>query len=543
MKKNYERVKWLMLFPILLIVFGCSEDEDTSDPAINEPEMLNGITSDDLDAYKGDLGLTINVRDLLKKGYKPAKIMLTTMAEQGNYDQELELHPFANIAQVKLPVEDLSNTAEEELREGIGLEIKILDASSDEITSVSYSKKSFEEGDNQINMDAGTLDYQLQDLYFTENMRYYIQLVNADGEFDEDIVIKPSSAGDDEIRLVEQASLFNPENTHQQFLVHKFDGEDNVFALYSAETYNYIRIGLETRALAQSGIYNFDIHSPEELDADFRFLLEKEQTNGLYTIRRAEGREPLRRVNNGGKINWDINGSGTIQYFRIIALDINWEPTQLSTEYLQPILPAAETSFGFNSTLRNCGSGTLEQQVGIEREITTTYSSLFSESIGFCSRETKSINVSVSTTAEASFFGTGGSVTAEVSAGVELTTEARSTTTTSKEESVSETNTFFSNRTVTVLPGTASLVYDAYQTYSNVRVPYVKRLRLRGNLSESSGTLSGNEIATQLEMTNFTGIITEIGNDYVEVTIRGNMILDNIVDTQTEVRDVEANCD
>lgn len=539
MRKNYGKVKWLMLFPLLLIILGCSKDDD---PVIDEPETLNGITSDELDAYKGDLGLIINTRDLVKKGYKPTKIILTTDATEGDYNQELDVHPFTNIAQVKFPVQDLSEPAEKELRDGIGLVIEIQDDLGTEIISVPYSKKSFEEGDNQISISATALDYIVRDLNFAENMHYYIQPVNANGEYDNKIALKPSTAGDDEIRLKEFGSLFKPENTHQQFLIHKFEEEENVFAFYSAETNNFIRIGLETRALAQSGIYNFDTHSPEELDADFRFLLKKEEAKGLYTIRRAEGNEPLRRISNDGEINWHIKSSGNLQYFRIICLDIEWETTQLSTEYLQPILPAVETSFGFNSTLRNCGSGTLEQQVGIEREVTTTFTSSFSETVGFSSRETKSVNVTVSATAEASFFGTGGSVTAEVSSGLEVTTEAKTSTTSASEKSMSETNTFFSNRTVTVLPGSASLVYDAYQTYSKVKVPYVKRLRFRGNLSETVGSLSGHEIATQLEMTNFTGIITAIGDDYVEATLRGNMVLDNIVDTQTEVRDVEANC-
>ena len=41
----------------------------------------------------------------------------------------------------------------------------------------------------------------------------------------------------------------------------------------------------------------------------------------------------------------------------------------------------------------------------------------------------------------------------------------------------------------------------------------------------------------------FTGTITKIGSDFVELTVRGNMFMDNIVDTRTEVRDVAANCD
>ncbi len=540
MKKNCKKLKWVMLFSILLIALGCSKD--TPDPVIDEPETLNGITSDDLDAYKGDLGLIINVRDLVKKGYNPTTVILSTDASEGNYDQELDVHSFTNIAQLKIPVVDLSENAEAELRDGIGLEIEIRDSSGNQITSESYNKKSFKEGGNQINIDASELEYQVQDLYFTEDLHYYIQPVNADGEYDSNIALKPSSAGSSAIRLKEYGSLFDQENTHQQFLIHKFDGEDNLFAFYSAETNHYIRIGQETRELAQSGTFNWDEYSPDDLDADFKFLIKKDEGNGLYTIRRSENDEPLRRIDNDGQINWGINGTGTIQYFRIVALDIDWESTMLDAEYFQPILPAAETSFGFNSTLRNCGAGTLEQQVGIEREVTTIYTSSFSESIGLSSRETRSVEVTVSTTVSAELLGNGVETTASVSAGLEVETKASSTTTTSTEESVSETHTFFSNRTVTVLPGTAVLVFDAYQTYSDVKVAYVKRIRLRGNISQTPGSLSGNEIATQLEMTNFSGIITEIGSDYVEVTIRGNMILDNIVETQSEVRDVEANC-
>jgi len=540
MKTNYKELKWVMLFSILLIALGCSKE--TPDPVIDEPETLDGISTDDVVAYEGDLGLIINIRDLEKKGYTPKKVILTTTATEDNYDQELDVHPFTNIAQLKIPVEDLSESAEAELREGVGLDIKILDDLENEIISVEYSKRSFEDGDNIININASNLAYKVRELYFAENMHYYIQPVNANGEYDNRIVLKPSAAGADEIRLMEFGSLFKPENTHQQFLIHKFEEEENVFAFYSAETNNYIRIGLETREIAQSGIYSYDTHSPDVLDADFRFLIKKDETNGLYTIRRAENDTPLRRIDNDGTINWGINGSGTVQYFRIITLDIHWETTPLSAEYFQPILPAAETSFGFNSTLRNCGAGSLVQQVGIEREVTTTYTSSFSESIGLSSRETRSIEVSVSTTVSCEILGSGVETKASVTSGLEVETEASSKTTASTEESVSETHTFFSNRTVTVLPGTAILVFDAYQTYSNVKVPYVKRLRLRGNLSTTTGTLSGDEIATQLEMTNFSGVITAIGSDYVEVTIRGTMILDNIVDTQSEVRDVDANC-
>lgn len=540
------KLKWAVLLPVSLVLImfsSCKDNGGISGPEESgEIEEVNGISADELEAYEGDLGLIINTRDLVKKGYEPAKVNITTTASEGNYDAELDVDLFTNLAQLKLSIEDLSEGAESELRNGVGLEIEVLDDSGNLISSESYSMISFEENENQINIDASSLEYQFQELNFQDGMHHYLQPVNSNGSYGNFVVYKPTSALDTGVRLVEKASeTFWPGTTTEQFLLYKFPNEDNVFALYSANTYRYLTIGNKTRTFRQSGAYSYPDVSPGSLADDYKFKIQKE-ANGLYTIRGVKDNNPLRRFSNSGDINWHTDTSGTIQYFRIIALDIEWQSTELNTEYLQPILPSVETSFGFNSTLRNCGSGTLEQQVGIEREVTTTYTSAFSESVGLSGRVTTSADVSVSATAEASFFGSGGSVTGEVSAGLEVSTEASSTTTVSNEESVSETNTFFSNRTVTVPSGSASLVYDAYQTYSDVKVPYVKRLRLRGSHSETSASLTGSEIATQLYITNFSGVVSNIGSDFVEITIRGNMLLDNIVDTQTEVRDVPANC-
>jgi len=541
MKTAIKNLQCILMCTLLLVVLGCSKDENEPGPGDGEIEQTNGITADELESYAGDLGLLINTRNLARKGYQPTKVNITTTASQGNYDQQLDVDPFTNIAQLSISVEDLSENEEEELRNGVGLDIEILDETNSVIISESYSVISFEENGSQIDVNATTLEELSEELDFKSDTRHYLQLVAPNGSYGNKIVWKPGSGDSGSLRLEERTSSFNQGTTSEQFYIYKYPNEDNVFAFYSAITNRYLRIGTSTRTFRQSGAYSYPSTNPNSLDDDLKFRLQRE-SNGLYTIRGLSDDNPLRRTSNGSDINWHTLSSGTIQYFRVVALDINWEVTELNTEYLPPIFPAAETSFGFNSTLKNCGSGSLEQQVGIEREVTTTYTSAILETIGLSARVTTSVDVSVSATAEASFFGNGGSVTGEVSAGLEVSTEVSSSSTVSSEESVSETNTFFSNRTVTVPSGSASLIYDAYQTYSNVRVPYVKRLRLKGNDTENSGSLSGLSIATQLGITNFSGIITNIGSDFVEITLRGNMYLDNIVDTQTEVRDVAANC-
>lgn len=545
MKTAIKNLKCTTMCILLLLALGCSKDEDEPSPGDGQIEEVNGIAAEDLDNYGGDLGLLVNTRDLVKKGYNPTKVNVTTTATQGNYDQELDVDEFTNIAQLKLAVDDLSEAAIEELRDGVGLTIEILDASDTVLISESYSVISFEENGNNFDIDASSLEYQDQEFQFKDNMRYYLQLVDADGNYSNKLV---ASYGGNEWLRYRESSSFNPGTTSEQFYILNDPNNPDLISIYSANNDAYIFIGAnETslpRTLRRSASTFYPEWQPENLSNSWKFRVQKE-SNGLYTIWSEVANKPLRSFvnsSNDNTINWRATDSGTIQYFRIIAIDIDWEGTDLNTEYLPPILPRVNTSFGFNSTLRNCGSGSLEQQVGVERSVTTTYTIGFQETIGLSSRTTAGVSASVSATAEASYFGVSGSVTAEVSANLELSVEATTESTESVTESTTENNSFFSNRTVTVPSGSASLVYDAYQTYSNVKVPYVKRIRLKGRHTGSSESLTGNEIATQLAMTNFSGVVTNIGSDFVEITIRGNMTLDNIVDTQTEVRDVAANC-
>ncbi len=542
MNNRTKQFRLLFFLATLLIFAGCTKNDD--DPIIDDGEIeeINGVTPEELGSYAGDLGILINARDLEKKGYNPAKVSISTSATKGNYDQVIDIDPFTNMARLSIPVESLTDEQEAELSNGVGVDLTVLDEANSTIITESYSILSFEENGNQIDIDASNLSYVIKDLEFKDNMRHYLQVVDTDGNYSDIVVWKPSSAQDNNVILEDRASTFWPGTTSEQYFLHKFPNTENTFAIYSANTNRYLATDSNDNTLRQSGAVSYpEGLSDNTLHQRYRFIIRKE-TNGLYTINDMGG-NPMRPYYNSGAISWRTNSSNPPQYFRIIGLDVEWSVQQLDTKHLSPILPAVETSFGFNSTLRNCGSGNLEQQVGIERSVETTYRTSLTESIGLSGRTTTSINASVSATAEASFFGNGGSVTGEVSTGLEVSVEASSTTTIASEQSVSETRTFFSTRTVTVPAGSASLVYDAYQTYSNVRVPYVKRLRLMGEHTQTGEALKGEEIATQLYFTGFTGTITNIGSDFVELTIRGNMFLDNIVDTQTEVRDVPANCD
>jgi len=102
------------------------------------------------------------------------------------------------------------------------------------------------------------------------------------------------------------------------------------------------------------------------------------------------------------------------------------------------------------------------------------------------------------------------------------------------------TETIFFERTVTVPPGSASLVYDVAQIYDNTKVEFVQRFRLRA--TESGDSLSGEELRSQLQFSRFSGVVFQVGTDFIDITVKGTMTLGKVLSAKSEVQDVAANC-
>ncbi|MEO0470327.1 MAG: hypothetical protein AAF206_11940 [Bacteroidota bacterium] len=534
------------LLASLCLLLACNKGENPS-PDPGEIDQLSGISVEELTSYAGDLGLRIDTRSLAKLGYLPAKVAVDLATSEGDYDDVLDIDPMLQIAQLSIPIEDLSEAAEAELRNGVGINLSIRDANDQEITTESISIASLQENAREIVVKNAALPCLTCDVDLKAGMPHFIQVVDANGNYASNVINKNGQHGASNSLLYEASSSFDDNLLEYQNYFHKIPNEENTYLIYNRQTKRYLAIDDNDNTLRQSGAFSY----PDNIDASgnynghprYKFIIQRED-NGLYTIRRYTTGVPIKREFNGTLHYWRAVVSGQTQYFRFIALNVEWNLEELNTRYLPPVFPAVNTSFGFNSTLVNCGSGSLEQEVGVQQEITTTYTSSFSETIGLSGRLTVGASVTVGAEAEASFFGNGGKVTGDVSASVEVSVEASTSSTNTQSYEQSITNTYFSKRTVTVPPGKASLVYDAYQTYRNVYQPFVKRFRLRGTQTDGdTEDLSGAEIATQLRLTGFTGTITFIGPDYVEISIAGGTVMDNIVETQSEVRDVAADCD
>ncbi|HYW94724.1 MAG TPA: hypothetical protein VE870_04000, partial [Bacteroidales bacterium] len=125
-------------------------------------------------------------------------------------------------------------------------------------------------------------------------------------------------------------------------------------------------------------------------------------------------------------------------------------------------------------------------------------------------------------------------------------TYTTSQTTTSENtwsESTTTTNEVSRVRTLQLLPYTAVDVYDAIKSVENVVTPFIQVLRISGHYKTSGQALTGPELVTQMQFNFVGGIISDINDNYIEVTLRGRAVMDQVFNATTEVNEIPGACD
>ncbi|MEW7292206.1 hypothetical protein [Aquimarina sp. 2304DJ70-9] len=549
MKTKYFKHMLYIVLASTLVVTSCSKDDDPlpipTEIEINDDlDVADGIGKDDLATNKGEIGIIINARNVAKKGVLPVTAEVKIDATEGDYSRTLDINKFTNMASISFLIDELSDAAIAELKEGISILVDIKDEAGKIILTESFSKVSFKENGTPVNITANALTVEEKPLSFNPEIPYYFQLI-LDNELS-DLTITTAIAPNISLYAprYRQNSFNSTENIKSQYYLAPVPGKNSTFYIREVGTNFY------WSAVPLNNLVYFQYEELTDIslaNQAHEFIIET-NASGSVSIKH-EGSGHIYRAKDTGAIPNHValigleNEYYDIAEFRIIPATIQWEVSDFgTTEFMKPILPAAETSFGFNSTLVNCSQGTLEQEVGgeISEETSTTVG--WEESIELSSESTYEVSTSVEASVSASYFGFGAEVSASTSSSHSVSRGMTASNAGFGDRSTSKTQTFFSSRTIEVLPKTAVLVYDAYQTYSNVMVSFVKRFRVRGKDIRTNTDLTGNEIESQFSFNNFNGVITEVGSDFVEVTVRGTMKLDNLIETQSQVSEVESTC-
>ena len=552
-KTQFKHVAKTLCF-IGLALSACSKDESPTPPppggdGDGQIVKTDGINPSELNAYKGDIGLVFEVRNLVKKGYRPAKATVTVNATEGDYSQTLEFDPYTYMGQLKIPLEALNNSAKSELTDGVEVIITLMDAGGNLIWEETFTKISFQANPGPLLIMGNGLPDLITEVYLKANTPYYIQIIQ-EGEPVKEATgrnSKPTAFG----HITQTSNVaFTGDEASLLFTFEALPGFINTYAIRHLQSGKYLRINRNYTGFPGNNLFpvthqaivaDLDWQFPDDFlagNTDARFKVAK-VADGIYRLESVSGEKVM--VASG--VGYTLNYPGATEVLmRFVPMNIDWSIETIGTSYLEPILPPAKTGFGFNNTLVNCGSGPLQQTVGVEVSETVTATTGWEESVSVISSHTASVSTTVGVEVSASFFGNGATYSAEVTGGYEYTTSNTTENSNWGEISTETTEFYFSQRTVTVPPKSASLVYDAIQFYDNIKVNFVQRLRVRAKEHDTGEALSGEEISTQFHFNGFNGVITETGGDFIEITLRGVALLDKVIKSTSDVQEVNPMC-
>lgn len=544
----------LMLISLLILTAACSkEGEMDPDPAVGEPEELAGtISVDEFEIDEGEIGISISARDIAKRGYQPMTAEISIPEVSSIANQTIAFDEFNNLANLTFKNEELDESVESELKEGVPIDVTVKDENGNVLATESYSKISFRASPDALEIDASSLDDLFASVSLKEDLDYYVQLVN-----EENIVYgAPASQRYPDvnnkataIRLRGTLDYNENPDFFESFTTYRFakipNNEDYFsIAVHNANDIHYLykdqngRLNIQSKANLNANESNTNV----EDFPDYWFKIVK-QGPGLFKI-----------VPNGTENPLILSGEDFIiadnpepedpTYFRILLFNIDWDIQAIESKFLPPIMPGSGTESAYNSTLRNCSSSSsLAQGISENRSITTTQTIGWEETMSVATTNSAGVSVTISHEAETKFFGVGGKTSGSITGNYQYTKTRTETSTTSgsliEEKSVDITF----KRDVGVPPKTAISVADVYQEYQNVKVPFIQRFRIFGKYQEDNSALTGQQILTQFAFNSFSGVVTDVQSDFIEVTVRGNTIIDRLIQTVTETRDIPGACD
>nr|WP_298997703.1 hypothetical protein [uncultured Allomuricauda sp.] len=571
MKTYINILSTFLMIILLLIPMGCSKEEIVS-PGQGEGEITTsgGTSTDRFDTYAGEIGFVLDTRELVKKGYTPVKAEIVIEAEEGNFSQTIDIDPVSFMGQIKLIKDELTQEAINELENGVFVTSVIKDADDQTITSDSLTT-SFQSNPapRKVVADGLTETDENKRISLSEDTSYYFQPIDEDDnpESGKSMVIGAlniGTANQSFIMTTASGAQFNGNEEDRSFSFVPIPGEVNTFAiriksagsfLVSGTILNSVRIGpiligqevlFSHVGLATSTTTDFNLIQDSP---NFHFKIEK-LDEGIYELQNSSGTAVRMAPDLGLTFDMVVNefpfGSRTIQSepirWRLISTTIDWEVQNVGTTFLEPILGEAETDFKYNSTLTNCGQGSLSQTVGVNVEEEEIGTLGWEESLSINTTNSVSVSTTIGVEFDAKFFGKGAKYNASITAGYDYSRSVEESSTQFEERTEEVGTKVFSERTVTVPPGSASLVYDAFQFYGNTKVNFVQRLRVSGVDSQTGELLSGQEVRSQFQFNSFDGIISAVEPNSIVITLSGTTEFEQIIEIESKVEDVDPNC-
>ncbi|MFI1743784.1 hypothetical protein [Thalassobellus sediminis] len=559
MKPQNNVFKTFILLLAIVSAISCSKDEPTKNPNNENDKLVKEddiLTTDDLDTYAGDLGLSFSAREIAKKGHQATNANITVNTDVGDFSQTIPIDPDTNLAQLSLTPEDLKDLTEadkDKLKDGVPIDVSILDENDNILASKSFSILSFRSNPEAQELDNNTLSDIRNNLTFKEDIPYYIQLVKENQNESKLVAYVNYSSGGTfgvPVNLRDNYDFDdnNPSKNLHQFTFKRIPNDPEYFAIISGVTSGSKHLFLRIRDayLFQDQSRFVEDTDLNALPVDHRFKFVRDNNTNYYKISpKAKGIIRKKVFDGKTRLIATSNQDYEVAYFRILTPKIDWDIQEIEAIYTSPILPPAGNadSFQSNAKLTNCTNGPLKESFEILIDESKTSNVSFEESFSMTSTETIGGSLTIKAETKASFFGQGVTVSGEATASYESQSSITSVNTQFTGQSETKQQTVTRTREISVPPGNAVLVYDTFQKYSKIEMPYIQKYRIKGTYINSSEELTGDEIFTQFLFTNANGgVVTRIGSDFIHLTVRGKTTIENAIHTTSEAESVEPNC-
>lgn len=514
-----------ILAAVSLVLAACSSD-GPSGPGDDDLEIVDTVDVD-LAVDSGEVGLVIDTRAMARRGYAPTEAELVFPAH-GRFNQTLAIDPVTSLAVLKLPIEELDPAERDAFDAGVAVDIAIRDATAALLGEAHETSQVLDDSNLPLSVST-SLPHVQRPLVLKEGVAYLLQPEGEAG-------VMASFASD-----AYQVASYVIASPVQQFYFAPRPGapDPGTYVVthlggYAEGTFWTVDPGTGWIFLSGDGV-------PMPGGAPQGFVLEQDDDGWLRI--RVEGTSDYVVVADAGGGVLQASAAGASR-FRLISDDINWTVVDRGTVFHDPIVPPAQLDFAYQATIRNCSEATLTETVGRTQSRTTTAATTTSESLQLFESEQAGLSMTVGVEVGGGVPGVG-NVTGkvEVAGTYNYTTSATTTTENTFAETEEIASEVSRTRELALPPHSAVEVYDAVRTIRGVRVPYSQVLRITGTYDTDGSALTGPEIMTQMLFNFVGGVPTEIGATYVDMSLRGQVNIDQLMEAETDANDIAGACE
>lgn len=191
MKTNFKLASRILMVLLFIIVIACSKDDSdgTTDPNGEVEEIAPTITTSEFETDEGQIGISISAREIARRGYNPVTAVISIESSSNLEDQTVPFDEFSNLALLSFENDALDDAIENELKDGVAVQVTVRDESDAVLATQDFAKLSFKPSPEDEEIGAEGLDDLLAEVNLRPDLKYYMQLVDKDNN----VIGAPSS--------------------------------------------------------------------------------------------------------------------------------------------------------------------------------------------------------------------------------------------------------------------------------------------------------------------------------------------------------------